>query len=408
MTFRRLLGQPDFRRWFVSRSVSQAGNAASVVALPLLTYRLSGSPVLTAAVTGIQAAPYLLFGLIAGAAADRMRRKPIMVTAELTCALLLGAILGAKLLGLLNTWHVLAAAFGIGCAFCWFDAAAWGSLARLVGKPRLAEANSLLWSTETVLGICVPGLAGLLVAITDPTVVLAADAGTYALSAVLLGRLRGDLDPAPHTDGVPAGRRGLGTEIGEGLRYLWREPVIRVLSLTGFGFSLSAGGAFGLLVVHADQALGVTAADRRIGLLYAAAAVGSLVATLLLPSVGRRAGQGSVSIAVYGMVVVSLVGLAVNALFVGALLLWAVWEFARTTGNLNGVTVRQQLTPDALQGRVNTTGRMIAWGGTPFGALAGGMVAQSMGAPVAYAVLAVPVAVGFWALLASPVRRLRL
>jgi MFS family permease len=233
----RLLADPDFRRWFVSRSVSEAGNAASLVALPLLTYRASGSAALTAAVVGVQAVPYLLFGLFAGVAADRLRRRSMMVTADLACALLLGTLLVAGLRGTPARWHVLAVAFGIGCGFCWFDAAAWGSLARLVGRARLAEANSLLWSTEVVLGIGVPAVAGLLAAATGPTVVLAVDAASYLVSAGLLARIRGGLDPVGRAEAGASGSapRRLGAEIGEGLRYLWREPVIRTLSLTGAG-----------------------------------------------------------------------------------------------------------------------------------------------------------------------------
>jgi hypothetical protein len=102
-----------------------------------------------------------------------------------------------------------------------------------------------------------------------------------------------------------------------------------------------------------------------------------------------------------------VLALAANPLFVLALPLWAVWEVARSTANLNGITVRQQLTPDELQGRVNTTGRMIAWGGSPFGALLGGTVAELAGVRTAYLALVVPVTIGLAVLYLSPVRRLR-
>jgi MFS family permease len=217
------------------------------------------------------------------------------------------------------------------------------------------------------------------------------------------------LDPRvePADDRAAQPRRRLRREIGEGLRYLWRQPVIRMMTLTGFGFNLAAGGTFGLLVVHAHEVLQMSLTDRRIGLLYTAAAVGSLIGARLLPAAGRRIGQGPVSIVGYGVFVIALLGLAVNPWFAAALLWWGVWEMARTTVNLNGITVRQQLTPDELQGRVNTTGRMVAWGGTPFGALLGGLAAEAGGIPVAYLALAVPAAVGCLALLASPVRRLQ-
>jgi MFS family permease len=400
-----LLANPDFRLWFIARSVSIAGTAGTAVALPLLTYQSSGSAALTAAVAGLEALPYLLIGLLAGAAADRLRRKAMMVGADVGCALLLTTLPLAQALGVLASWYVLAVAFGIGCGFCWFDAAAWGAQAQLAGRSRLAQANSLILSADTVLWIAAPAGAGLLAATTDPAVVLALDAVSYAVSATLIARLRAGLDPS--TNEVRTSRRW-NAEIGEGLRYLWGEPAIRTLSLTGFGLNLSAGGVFGLLVVHASEVLAMAPADPRIGLLYTAGAVGALIAAQLLPAIARWTGQGTVSIVAYGLYVVAVAGLVFTPLFIPALLLWAVWEFARTTANVNGITVRQQLTPDEMQGRVNTTGRMIAWGGTPFGALVGGVVAETAGIPAAYLTLAAPAAVGFVVLNASPIRRLRI
>ncbi|HEX5201451.1 hypothetical protein ACFQS1_35590 [Paractinoplanes rhizophilus] len=127
--------------------------------------------------------------------------------------------------------------FGVGCGFCWFDAAAWGAFFRIVGKPRLARANSVVWSTEIVIEIAAPAGAGLLAALADPSAVLAVDALTYLISAALLAGLKTDLDMAA------TGRR-MWPEIGEGLRYVWGTPVIRTLTIAGFGLpgDLRAGG----------------------------------------------------------------------------------------------------------------------------------------------------------------------
>jgi MFS family permease len=401
----RLLAARDFRRWYLSRSASVTGTAASAVALPLLTYQTTGSALVTSAVAALEALPYLLFGLFAGAAADRWRRKRMMVSADLVCALLMLTVPAAHALGLLTTAHVLIVAGGLGAGFCWFDAAAWGALTRIAGKARLPEANSLIWSTGVVLGIAVPALSGALAAATSPAMVLTVPAGAYLASAAWIARLRGDLDAA---SGPDAARGRVRRDIAEGLRYLWREPSVRTLSLTGFGLSAAGGGAVALLVVHADEVLGLARDDRRIGVLYAAAAAGALLGAVLLPSLGRRLGQGMVSIIGYGVFTVALVGLAVTTSFVAAVVWWAVWDLASSTAITNGITVRQQLTPDELQGRVNTTGRMIAWGGTPFGALLGGACAEAFGVQVAYLVLAVPALAGLVVLLNSPVRQLRI
>jgi MFS family permease len=371
-----------------------AGTAASAVALPLLVYRTSASPALTAAVVGLEALPYLLFGLFAGAAADRLDWRRMMVAADIACALMLATVPIADLAGALSPWHVLAVAFGVGCGFCWFDAAAWGAFFRIVGKSRLARANSVVWSTEIIIEIAAPAGA-------DPSAVLAVDALTYLISAALLAGLTTDLNMAA------AGRR-MWSEIGEGLRYVWGVPVIRTLTIAGFGLNMSVGGVLGLLVVHADKALGIDPSDKRIGLLYGAGAIGSLIAALALPRAGRTAGQGTVSIAGFATFVLAVGGLAATGTFGVALVAWAVWSMARLGVNANGIVVRQLLTPDELQGRVNTTGRMVAWGGTPFGALLGGLAADAYGVRAAYLLLAVPALLGLALVVASPVRGLRL
>jgi MFS family permease len=401
---RELMSDRPFRLWFIAQMISYTGTAASAVALPLLVYQSSGSAALTAAVVGLEALPYLLFGALAGALADRTSRTTTMVTANLWCAFVLATPVVLRAFDALPTWYVLVVAFAVGTGFCWFNSAAWGAQTTLVGRERLAEANRLVWTVEIVLDIGAPAVAGVLATLADPTLVIAFDAATYLVAALLIVRLRGRLD-APAQARVP-GRR-LRTEIMEGFRYLWRQPVIRALTIGGFWLSVSFGGATGLVIVHADRLLDVGATDSRIGLLFAARAIGSVVAALALPRLGRRLGQGPASIYAYVVYGVAITALAFAHDFALALMLWALFELARLTATMNGITIRQQLTPDELQGRVNTTGRMIAWGGAPFGALVGGVLAQTVNVTVAFVVLAVAGVLGLALLLASPVRALR-
>jgi MFS family permease len=396
-----LLAEAPFRAWYLSRTISFAGTAASTVAMPLLAYQLTGNAAVTATVAALEALPYLLLGLFAGAAADRLRRKAMMVGADLWCALATASVPVAWAFGVLTPAHILLASFVVGLGFCWFDAAAWGALVRVAGKARLAAASSIIMSTQTVLLITVPAAAGLAASLADPAVVVAADAVTYLASAALLAGLRADLDPAR------GGPRRIGHEIAEGLRYLWRQPIVRTLSLTGFALSMSTGGAMSLLVVQAHESLGLSVPDKRLGLLYTAGAVGSLAAAWYFPRLRKAAGPGRASIIGYAIVTAGLAGIALNTSFAVALALWLAWDFAATLATTNGILIRQELTPDELQGRVNTTGRMIAWGGTPFGAVIGGLLAEAYGTRTAYLALLVPVAAGLTVLLLSPVRRLR-
>ena len=317
-----LLSEPDFRRWYLSRSVSVAGTAGSAVALPLLVYSTSSSAGLTAAVVGLEALPYLVLGLIAGAAADRRSRRAMMIQADVVNAVLLATVPVAGVLGVLTVWHVLAVALGVGAGFCWFDAAAWGALPRLVGKAALPRANSLIWATAIVIGIVAPALAGVLATWSNPRLVVALDALTYVGSAVLIARVRTELT-AVRAD---ADRARLRRDITDGLRFISQQPVIRALTYAGFGLSLAGGGALGLFVVHADQALSVDADDWRVGVLYTAGAIGALCAAWALRDAGRRLGEGVVSIGGYLLFLLALCGLAAARSPLAGLLLWAVWD----------------------------------------------------------------------------------
>jgi MFS family permease len=394
---RELLARPGFRRWYAARMTSLAGTAASGVAVPLLVWERTGSATATAAVSGLSIAPYLVFGLLAGAHADRVDRRRLMVGADVVAAALLATVPFAAWLGFGSTAYVLVVVAAAGSAFVWFDAAAFGALPQIVGRERLQEANSLIFATTTVVGIGAPALGAVLSGLTSPETVIGVDACTFAVSAFLLRRLR---LPAP----VASRSAGVRDDIAEGLRFIWSEHRIRALTFAGFGIAFTGGGALGLIVVHADELLGVD--DWRLGLLYSATAFGSLLGALLLRRLSSRLGYGFTSIAAYALELVMVLALATTGELWAALLFWVAWDLAHTSAVVNGITVRQLLTPDDLQGRVNTTGRMIAWGGAPIGALAAGTLADLVGVQGAYLLLAVPVAAGTALLLVSPVRRL--
>lgn len=399
---RELLALPGFRRWYAARMTSLAGTAASGVAVPMLVWERTGSAAATAASSGLSLVPYLLFGLFAGAYADRVDRRRLMVGADAAAAAMLATVPIAAAFGTVTAGHILAVVVLTGTAFVWFDAAAFGALPQIVGRDRLQEANSLIYSTTTVVGIAAPAIGGLLAGATRPEAVIGVNAVTFAVSALLL---RGLTLPERAT----AKAASIRADIAEGLRFIWSERRIRALTFAGFGIACTGGGALGLIVVHADVLLDVR--DWELGVLYSATAVGSLLGAMFLSRFTARFGHGPVSIAAYLVELAMVLALAAAgpgwAGFAFSVAAWVAWDFAHTAAVVNGITVRQLLTPDDLQGRVNTTGRMIAWGGAPVGALAAGGLADLVGVETTFLLLAVPVAVGAALLLASPVRTLR-
>jgi MFS family permease len=194
--------------------------------------------------------------------------------------------------------------------------------------------------------------------------------------------------------------------IREGVEFIRRTPEVRVVTGAAVALTASSGAVAGMLVVHVGRDLGIGSDDWRVGLFFAAGAVGALLATVLLPVLSRRWGNGGVAVVAFAAYVPALVAVVVVGHWVVALVTWAIWFCANTLAVTNGITIRQRVTPDGLQGRVNTSARMIAMGGTPVGALLGGIAAEAFGVRVTYLLAVVPVAVAALVLWRSPVRRL--
>lgn len=393
----------DFVRYWLARVVSLAGTAATYVTLPVIVYRLTASPFVTGLVSALEAVPYLCFGLVAGAVADRVDRRRLMVLGDLSSAAVVGSVPVAAAMHALTTAHVLVAAALAATVFVFFDAANFGALPTLVGTSRLASANSAVWGAGTAVEIVVPAAVGAAFAFVSPTSVLAVDAATFLASALLLRAIIRPLsDPLR---GVRSEPRRLGADVREGLAFLWRHPTVRPMTLAGTAQSVSGGAFVGQLVVYADQALGVRTGDARLGVLFAAWGVGALGASLVLPFVVRRRSPGQITLLALPCSAVLALSLALAPNYGAALALTVLWGVAYMLVVINAITHRQEVTPEPLQSRVNTTGRMLAWGvGAPAGAFLGGAVAEAAGVRWALAVAALVTAVGAGAAWASPLR----
>lgn len=372
----------SFRVFLFARGVSWLGNAVTLVALPILMFQLTGSPALTAALTALEAVPYLAFGLLAGALADRWNRKRVMVGAGLVSGLVLLTIPAAEAVAHVTTTHVFVVAVVLATAFVFFDAASFGAIPEIVGTVRIASATGAMVSVSTIVGLIGPALGGVVSGGTSPSVALGLDGVAYVVAAVITSLLR--WSPATPTS-EPLSIRSLTSEIGEGLGYLWSVRVIRVLTLAGAGASISGGAMLGLMIVVAVRRLGLSDDDARLGLLYTATAIGALAVSFAAARIQARIGVGWITIASLAIAWAAQAAWTfANSLTAGVVILM-IFQASSTLAILNGIIVRQTLTPDRLQGRVNTTARMIAWGGTPIGATAAGLLAEVL--PVQTAVL---------------------
>jgi MFS family permease len=346
----------------------------TLVVLPIIVYRTSGSAGLTALVAACEAAPYLLFGLFSGALTDRWNRKKVMVTADVLSALLVATVPLADLLWRLTVPHVLAVAFLGPTIGVFFDGAVFGALPTLVGRDRIAEANSVTWAAASLVEMAVPSLVGLLLAVTHPAWLLGFDALTFAVSAALIGGIVRPMYDATR-ERPPLTVRQIGRDIGEGLRYLVHHAGVRTFTMIGWLQCLGAGGFVALMVVWIDQRLAIGTEGLRFGLVFGAFGVGGLTASLALPSLVRR--YAAARIALVAVPCSAALGVTmpfVTSWWVAGLAL-VVWGVFHQLVIVNSVTYRQQVTPEHLLGRVNTAGRMLAWG---FGWTAGAFLAGAL------------------------------
>lgn len=401
----------DLALFAAARLVGVVGASVTAVAMPLLVYGTSGSAWWVSVVTASQVAPYLVFGLPAGAFADRVPRRRLMVSMQMVSALALAVIPVLALTGLpVPEWVAVTTSLVMASCFVWFDAAAFGALPRLAGRDRIVEANSFVWTGTTLVGIGAPALGGLLVAALGPEMALGVDVAAYLLTALLLLAVVRSMDPAATAETAATSEVGPAQwtrDVREGVDFIRSQPLVRNLTLVGFGNSVVAGGVTAVLVVLvADRVDG--SAEGSFGLVLTVMAVGAFLAAAALPRLSRRVAVGRLTLISLTAGVPVVVGVAAAGGLVVLVGLLFVWSACTTLVVLNGITARQLVTPDHLQARVNTTARMLAWGGSPFGAVLAGAVTQRFGVAtalsVAAAVLVVTAAAGWL----SPLRSTRL
>jgi len=364
----------DWRRYWLSRIVSYAGATVTYIAAPILVYSLSGSPLLTGVTAATEGLPYLLFGLLAGALADRMNRQRVMVAADLVNAAVLVTVPIAAALGRLTAAHVILAGLAVMTVFVFWDAANFGAVPTLVGKDRIREATNAVWGTTQVFDVVLPGVVGVLVAWIAPSSLYWVNAFTFLASAFLVRSIVRSL--TGERDGEPTRLR---EDVLTGLRWLWAHTTLRAMTFIGTTVSFSMGAVMGQLVPFADKVLGIRQGDVRLGAVFAVFSLGGLVGTLA----GRW-------LKPYSPARVSLVSTSVMAVLIVLMpwprdyrftfLLVFLFGVANLISVVNNITFRQEETPEDMQSRVNTTGRMLSWGlGAPAGALLGGIVAGALG-----------------------------
>lgn len=391
-------------RLWTAGTISNLGDGVDAAALPLLAATLTRDPRLVAGMGVAFSLPWLLFALPAGAIVDRLDRRRVMYRVNVVRAVLVAAIALSVGTGTASIWLLYAIALAMGFCETLFDNAAQSIVPAIVDASLLEVANGRQYAAELVANTFAgPPLGGVLFAVAA-SVPFWLDSGSFLISAVLIATLAGSFRPAgaaaaANGDGSGSGpaKRSLRREIAEGVRWLRAHKLLRTLALLLGALNFASWLGMSIAVLFAQDILGLDA--RGFGFLLAGMAVGGVLGGVFGHRIAAALGPGRALVVSIGAIGFSeaAVGLASNAWAVAALF-WISGLFV-PVWNIITVSLRQQIVPDVLLGRVNSAYRFLGWGSMPLGALAGGWLADAYGLRVPFLVGGAVTAVALvWAL----------
>jgi MFS family permease len=374
----------NFSRTLAASGFANLADGVFQVALPLLAVQLTRSPVLIAGVTVAARIPWLA-APVAGALADRLDRRQTMVRVNLVRTGLLGGLALAVAADQASLVVLYAVALLLGIAETLFDTSAQSLLPAIVARDDLTRANSRLFAVELVANTFVgPPLGGLLAA-AGLALAVGAPAAAYLLGAGCLALIAGSFRA---TGAGSAGSTRLRDEVVEGLRFVFRHPVLRPLAVMLGVQNMAFSAMYSVLVLYAVAPGPMGLSEGGFGILLAALGVGSLIGTWLAVPAERRLGRVRVLVVA---VVLSGASLLVPAVTANAVLVGAsevVAGVAIVLWNVVTVSLRQRITPDRLLGRMNASYRLVGWGTMPLGAVLGGVLAEALGLRATFAIAA--------------------
>ena len=374
-----LFASRDFRLLLAGQTTSQLGTQIAGVALPLLAVvTLHATPFEVGMLGAASTIAFAVLGLPAGAWVDRVRRRPVLVASDIVRALLLATIPLAALLGVLSMWQLLVVSLLTGVARVFFDIGYRSYLPAVIGRDRVLAGNSSLEFVRASGQVAGPALGGILVSLLGAAAVLLVQAGTFAVSAVCLIGIRAREEAPARSD---HGARRMRTEIAEGLAFVLRSRVLRATALASALSNFSFAIASAVNMVFLSRTLGLSPA--LIGVVIAAGSVTVMVGAAFTTRLSRAV--GSVRIVWLSLAVtapLSLLGAFAQPGWWTLLIVLgiAAGEFGQIVYSITQVSVRQQVCPGRILGRVNATMQVVVMGLFPLGAVVGGVLGDAVGA----------------------------
>jgi MFS family permease len=368
----------NFLTMWSGQALSQFGAQITELALPVLAVlTLQATEWEVGLLGAAQVAAFLIVGLPAGAWIDRMHKRHVMIWADVVRAVALALLPLLAVLGVLEIWHMIAVALVMGIATVFFDVSNQSIIPSLVRTDQIAEANGKLQSTEQLAGLAGPAVGGWLVGVLIAPVAILITVATYVTSFIAL------LFTKDHeVRRAPEDHQPLHKEIGEGLSWVFGNPLLRrIVGTTGMA-NFFGTIATTLLPIFVLRELGLTPA--MLGIVFSLSAVGGLLGAIATPRIVARIGEAraiplsaiAFCLVPFFLPAISLVPALAFPLLVAQ---FFVMSFTVLLYNITQVTFRQRITPRRLLGRMNASIRFVVWGVMPIGALIAGALGTWIG-----------------------------
>ncbi|MCW3842510.1 MFS transporter [Micromonospora yasonensis] len=376
MTGDRLDGR--FARLWTASTMSALGSGMATVAAPLYVASRTDDPLVVSAGSAVAWLPWLLFALPGGVLVDRVDRRRLMVVIDWVRVAVLAVLAAAMVTGHAGIVLLYAVLFVVNTGEVVFRAAAQAVVPAVVPRSRLERANGWLGGGTQVMQNMVAGPLGGFLFLVAAAIPFAVNAGTYALSAVLVGLVAGTYRGSVATDA----RRSVRAEVAEGFRWLLSQRLLRTMTLLIGLLNVTLTAALAVLVLLATDRLGLGSVGY--GALFTCLAVGGLLGA----AVGDRliAAITATWTVRIGLLIEAGLHLALAASRTAVVVGVALFAFGvhSSLWNMVANSLRQRLTPPALLGRVGSTNLFLAAGGNCVGALLGGVVADRFGITAPY------------------------
>ncbi|HLI66487.1 MAG TPA: MFS transporter [Caulobacteraceae bacterium] len=394
----------DYVFLVAAQGVSITGREIEGIVLPLLVLALTGSPAQVGLVAAAQGLPYLILGLPAGALVDRWDARRVMMACDAVRTLAFASLPAAWALGVLSMAQLYGVALITGAAFVFYNIAEISGITRLVGQEDLPRALSVNGVVEWVGANGGPVLGGVLTGLGRTTIIgammaYAVQAAMLGVSVVLLGGIR---TPIRAERSAP---KHLAAEIRDGLGWLLRHRLVRGMAGRAMALNIFFSPVVLAMIVLARQSF--HAAPAAIGVMFSAAGLGGLAATIAAPWLRPRIPVGWImtgAVVIWGFAMMAMAA-APNLIVLG--LTWAVMPAISGIADVTTVSYRLSLIPAEMQGRVNSVFRLLAWGLNPVSLAVGGVLVASLGARPTLWILAAGVAATAVVTLFGPLRSAR-